>query len=120
VIIYVAVFPSLVAYYCWDRGVARVGAVVPVHFANLTPLFAALLSTLLLGEAPQGYHLVGLVAILRRHSPGQPPLTLWRTRWSQASAPGRVQQRLRQRFFRQMSDIAAVVEDQRRPARRAQ
>lgn len=64
VVIYVALFPSIVAYYCWDRGVARVGAVVPVHFANLTPLFAALLSTLVLGEAPQGYHLVGLIAII--------------------------------------------------------
>lgn len=64
VIAYVAVFPSLLAYYCWDRGVARVGAVVPVHFANLTPLFAALLSTLLLGEPPQLYHLVGLALIV--------------------------------------------------------
>lgn len=64
VIVYVALFPSLVAYYCWDRGVARVGAVIPVHFANLTPIFAALLSTVLLGEAPQAYHLVGLVAII--------------------------------------------------------
>jgi drug/metabolite transporter (DMT)-like permease len=64
VVLYVALFPSLLAYYCWDRGVARVGAVLPVHFANLTPIFAALLSTLLLGEPPQLYHLVGLVAIV--------------------------------------------------------
>jgi len=64
VVLYVALFPSLLAYYCWDRGVARVGAVIPVHFANLTPLFAALLSTLLLGEAPHAYHLVGLAAIV--------------------------------------------------------
>lgn len=64
VVLYVALLPSLVAYYCWDRGVARVGAVLPVHFANLTPIFAALLSTLLLGESPQLYHLVGLAAII--------------------------------------------------------
>jgi drug/metabolite transporter (DMT)-like permease len=64
VVVYVALFPSLLAYYCWDRGVARVGAVIPVHFANLTPIFAALLSTLLLGEPPQLYHLVGLAAII--------------------------------------------------------
>jgi drug/metabolite transporter (DMT)-like permease len=44
--------------------VARVGAVLPVHFANLTPIFAALLSTLLLGEPPQLFHLVGLAAIV--------------------------------------------------------
>ena len=64
VVLYVALFPSLLAYYCWDRGVARVGAVIPVQFANLTPIFAALLSTLLLGEAPHLYHLVGLAAII--------------------------------------------------------
>jgi drug/metabolite transporter (DMT)-like permease len=64
VVVYVALFPSLLAYYCWDRGVARVGAVIPVHFANLTPIFAALLSTLVLGEPPQLYHLVGLAAII--------------------------------------------------------
>jgi drug/metabolite transporter (DMT)-like permease len=61
---YVAILPSIVAYYCWDRGVARVGAVVPVYFANLTPVFAAVLSVLLLGETPRIYHLVALVLIL--------------------------------------------------------
>jgi drug/metabolite transporter (DMT)-like permease len=64
VLAYMAIFPSIIAYYCWDRGVARVGAVVPVYFANLTPLFAALLSTLLLGEAPHLYHAVGLALII--------------------------------------------------------
>jgi drug/metabolite transporter (DMT)-like permease len=64
VLVYMAIFPSIIAYYCWDRGVTRVGAVVPVYFANLTPLFAALLSTLLLGEAPHLYHAVGLALII--------------------------------------------------------
>lgn len=61
---YIAVLPSIVAYACWDHGVARVGAVVPVYFANLTPVFAAVLSMLLLGEAPRGYHLVALALII--------------------------------------------------------
>jgi drug/metabolite transporter (DMT)-like permease len=64
VVLYVALLPSIAAYYCWDRGVARVGAVVPVYFANLTPLFAALLSTLLLGEPPHLYHAVALLLII--------------------------------------------------------
>lgn len=63
-LLYVATLPSLVAYYCWDRGVVRVGAVIPVSFANLTPLFAAALSTALLGEAPHPYHVVALVLIV--------------------------------------------------------
>jgi drug/metabolite transporter (DMT)-like permease len=61
---YIAILPSIVAYYCWDRGVARVGAVVPVYFANLTPVFAAVLSLLLLDESPRGYHLAALALII--------------------------------------------------------
>lgn len=63
-LLYFALFPSIIAYYCWDRGVARIGAVIPVYFANLTPLFAAAFSTLLLGEAPHLYHAVALALII--------------------------------------------------------
>jgi len=64
VLLYIALLPSIVAYYCWDQGIKRVGAVIPVYFANLTPLFAAALSTLLLGEAPHLYHAVALAMIV--------------------------------------------------------
>lgn len=63
-VLYVAVFASLVSYACWDHGVKRVGAVVPVYFANLTPLFTAALSTLWLGEAPHLYHAIALALIV--------------------------------------------------------
>ncbi len=61
---YVAIFPSVVGYVCWDRGVARAGATLPVFFTNLTPLFAAALSGALLGDWPRWYHGVALVAIV--------------------------------------------------------
>ncbi len=64
ILAYVAVLPSLAGYLMWDRGVARVGAALPIFFANLTPVFAAVLSALLLAERPQGYHVVGLILIL--------------------------------------------------------
>ena len=63
VLAYVAVLPSIVGYVCWDRGVARAGATLPMFFTNLTPLFAALLSGLLLADWPHWYHGVALVAI---------------------------------------------------------
>jgi drug/metabolite transporter (DMT)-like permease len=63
-LLYVALLPSLVAYYCWDRGVARAGAVLPMYFVNLTPVFAGLLSWLLLGEAVGWHHLAGGALIL--------------------------------------------------------
>lgn len=63
-LIYVVLLPSLAAYYCWDRGVARAGAVLPMYFANLTPVFAALLSAALLADPIALYHLVGGALIL--------------------------------------------------------
>ena len=51
-LLFVAVGPSIVAYRCWGLGVALGGPALAAFFANLTPLFAALLSALLLGERP--------------------------------------------------------------------
>ena len=55
-LLYVAIGPSIIAYWCWGIGVARAGPAVAGFFNNLTPLFAALLSVLVLGEVPQAYH----------------------------------------------------------------
>lgn len=64
VVLWVATGPSLLAYWCWDRGVARAGAMLPMFFLNLTPLFAALMSAALLGEPPRPFHALafGLIA----------------------------------------------------------
>ena len=56
-------FP-VVAYRCWGAGVARVGPATAAFFANLTPLFAGLMSTLMLGEPPHAYHVLGFVLIV--------------------------------------------------------
>jgi len=63
-LLYVALLPSLVAYFCWDRGVARAGAIVPMYFVNLTPVFAGLLSYFILGEPIGIYHVLGGVLIV--------------------------------------------------------
>uniref|UniRef100_Q470R4 EamA domain-containing protein n=2 Tax=Cupriavidus TaxID=106589 RepID=Q470R4_CUPPJ len=63
ILLYVATIPSLLAYFAWDRAIARAGAQLPVFFITLTPVFAALLSTLLLGDWPRWYHAVGLATI---------------------------------------------------------
>ncbi|MFO1396179.1 MAG: DMT family transporter [Burkholderiales bacterium] len=64
VVLWVATGPSLVAYWCWDRGVAEAGPLLPMFFANLTPLFAALMSGALLREPPQAFHAVAFVLIV--------------------------------------------------------
>lgn len=70
---YVAIGPSVLAYRCWGAGVAAAGPAVASIFANLTPVFAAVLSAAVLGEPPQGYHVVafaltvaGIVASMNR------------------------------------------------------
>lgn len=58
-LLYIALLPSLAAYFCWDRGVERAGAVLPMVFVNLTPVFAALLAWLFLSEPIGLHHLAG-------------------------------------------------------------
>jgi len=63
-LVFVAIGPAVLAYRCWGLGVQRAGPAVASFFANLTPLFAALMSTVFLGESPQPYHLVAFVLIV--------------------------------------------------------
>ena len=63
-LLYVAVGPAVIAYRCWGIGVQRVGPAMAGFFANLTPLFAALLSAAFLGELPQIYHALAFALIV--------------------------------------------------------
>jgi drug/metabolite transporter (DMT)-like permease len=63
-LIYVAVGPSALAYRCWGLGVQAVGPTVAGFFANLTPVFAASMSALMLGDMPQLYHLGAFALIV--------------------------------------------------------
>jgi drug/metabolite transporter (DMT)-like permease len=62
-VVFVAIFPSIVAYFCWNKGVDRVGPNRAGLFINLIPVFASLLSTGLLGESVQGFHVAGMALI---------------------------------------------------------
>ncbi|MBF0374322.1 MAG: DMT family transporter [Alphaproteobacteria bacterium] len=60
---YVATFPSLLAYYFWNRGVAVLGAGLTSQYTYLVPVFAAGLATMLLGEEFRWFHAAGLLLI---------------------------------------------------------
>ncbi len=62
-IAYVATGPSILAYYCWGKGVSAVGPATAAFFANLTPVFAAVMSALLLGQPPQWFHIAAFALI---------------------------------------------------------
>lgn len=63
-LLYVSLVASILAYRCWGLSVARVGPNIAAFFTNLTPLFAALMSTLLLGDAPKLFHGVAFLLIV--------------------------------------------------------
>jgi len=63
-LLYVSVFPSLVAYACWNRGVELIGANRAGVFLHLIPLYSAVLASPLLGEHIQIYHIFGFALIL--------------------------------------------------------
>ncbi len=63
-LLYVSLGASVVAYRCWGLGVAEGGPTLASFFNNLTPLFAAVLSALLLGEAPQAFHAAAFALIV--------------------------------------------------------
>jgi drug/metabolite transporter (DMT)-like permease len=63
-LVFTAVGPSIIAYRCWGLGVASAGPAIAAFFANLSPLFAALLSAWLLHQWPQPYHAAAFALIV--------------------------------------------------------
>jgi drug/metabolite transporter (DMT)-like permease len=62
-LLYAAVGASIVAYRCWGLAVAEGGPTLAALFYNMTPLVAALLSSVLLGESPRLYHALALLLL---------------------------------------------------------
>lgn len=62
-ILYVAVFPSILAYRFWNRGVELIGANRAGFFICLIPVFTAVLAMVFLDERLEWYHPVGLALI---------------------------------------------------------
>ena len=58
-VLYIAVFASLIAFSLWAHGVAVLGPERAGQYVHLMPIFGAVLSTLLLGEAVVAAQLVG-------------------------------------------------------------
>lgn len=61
---YLAIFPSIVAYICWNRAVAIVGPNVAGFFNPVIPVFGILFAVMFLGEPLRAYHLAGFALVL--------------------------------------------------------
>jgi drug/metabolite transporter (DMT)-like permease len=61
---YVAVFPSTVAYLCFNRGVQLIGANRAAPFFHVVPVFGSVMAIVFLGERPQAFHIIGFALVL--------------------------------------------------------
>jgi len=62
--LYVSIFPSLLAFAAWNRGVELIGPNKAGPFLHLVPLYTALLAGIFLGEDLRLFHVAGLLLIL--------------------------------------------------------
>lgn len=62
--LYVGLFPAVIAFFGWNRGVGAIGAHRASLFSYLMPLFSAGLAYAFLGEAIAPFHLAGGALIL--------------------------------------------------------
>ena len=61
---YVAIFPSILAYLFFNRGVELIGANRAAPFFHLIPVFGSVLAIAFLGELPQLFHVAGYALVL--------------------------------------------------------
>ena len=72
-VLYAGVVAAFLGFVCFNAGVAVVGPSIGSLFIHLQPVFASILSALILGEAPQWYHYAGMTLVF-----GGIIATMWR------------------------------------------
>ncbi|CCE07133.1 putative transport protein; permease of the drug/metabolite transporter (DMT) superfamily [Bradyrhizobium sp. STM 3843] len=63
-LVYVAIFPSTIAYLCFNRGVLLIGANRAAPFFHVVPVFGSIMAFVFLGEQPQIFHVLGFALVL--------------------------------------------------------
>jgi drug/metabolite transporter (DMT)-like permease len=61
---YVVIFPSTLAYLCFNRGIVLIGPNRAAPFLHLVPVFGSVMAIVLLGEEPRLFHVVGYALVL--------------------------------------------------------
>jgi drug/metabolite transporter (DMT)-like permease len=62
--LYVGLFASLLAYFCWNYGVAKIGPNRSGFLLHLLPAFGTLLAVVFLHESVHIYHFIGIGLII--------------------------------------------------------
>ena len=63
-LIYVALFSTIIAWACWNRGIVLIGPNRASAFMNLHPVFGSALAIWFLGETLQSFHVYGTLLVL--------------------------------------------------------
>jgi drug/metabolite transporter (DMT)-like permease len=63
-LVYVALFPSTLAYLCFNRGIQLIGANRAAPFFHVVPVFGSAMAIVFLGERPQLFHVIGFALVL--------------------------------------------------------
>jgi drug/metabolite transporter (DMT)-like permease len=62
-LLYIAIFPSIIAYLAWNYGISKIGATLGGQYIHLMPLFGTFMAVIFLEEKIQLYHLLGGLSI---------------------------------------------------------
>ena len=63
-LLYVAIFPSTIAYLCFNRGVLLIGANRAAPFLHVVPVFGSIMAFVFLGEQPEIFHVIAFALVL--------------------------------------------------------
>jgi len=63
-LLYVMIFPSIIGYLFYNRGIKLIGANRGGAFLHLVPVFGAIMAVLFLGETLENFHIIGFLAII--------------------------------------------------------
>lgn len=63
-VLYLALFPSLAAYICWDNAISKVGSNVAGFSMSIIPVLTIGLAATFLHEPVHSYHVIGLMITL--------------------------------------------------------
>ncbi len=62
-LLYVGIFPSVIAYVAYSLAISRVGPMISGLFINLMPVFGVILAAIFAGESIHLYHILGIAFI---------------------------------------------------------